>query len=123
MSDHIVNTDQCKTAMRANTSGTRKNANQSQPDMQPDMLLALEHAESPLTSVIENWASGQQFLSLFLFIFIFNLCVVIRRTLTVYSYVAMLLRVFLQENSAKVSCCSNAISRLSRTRSPIFFFP
>lgn len=86
------------------------------------MLLALEHAESPLTSVIENWASGQQFLSLILFIFIFNLCVVIRTTFTVYSHVAMLLRVFLKENLAKVSCCSNAISRLSRTRSLIFFF-
>lgn len=78
------------------------------------MLLALERAESPLTSVIEKRASGQQFLSLFLFIFIFNLCVVIRTALTVYSHVAMLLRVFLQENLAKASCCSNAISRLSR---------
>lgn len=118
MSDHIVNTDYCKTALRANTSGTRKNTNHGQPDK----LLAFEHAESPLTSVIENWASRQQFLSLILCIFIFNLCVVIRTTLTVYSHVAMLLRVFLQENLARVSCCSNAISRLSRTRSLILFF-
>lgn len=32
MSDHSVNSDHCKAALKANTSGTRKNTNPSQPD-------------------------------------------------------------------------------------------
>lgn len=67
---------------------------------------------SPLTSVMEDWASGQQFLSLLLFIFISDLCVVIRMTLTVYSHVAMLPRgVFTRElgqSQPLIQCCFKA---------------